>query len=274
MSSYAEFLAENGASPDDIKLLDTPVARKAHDKMVAAAADAKRRSDDIINKNREWAEQVENQNQAYLRERDTAKIEAAAASARLKAAQDLGLMEVAERLEPGSTQPKPGETPAFDPKLLENYVNRDTLLQVAEQEGNAIATVQDIAYEHALLFGNDQSKRINFRALRQEAKERKVPFEKLWEERFNVPAAREARAAKEKSEYEARIATDAITKYKSEHPETNPLMAVPTISRTPFTNHAPSASDASKPWLKSEGEREQARIAKVLPKLEQLGQVN
>jgi hypothetical protein len=274
MSSYAEFLAENGASPDDIKLLDTPIARKAHDKMVAAAADAKRRSDDIIAKNNEWRDTVEAQNQTYLRERDTALATAAAESARLKKLQELGLLAVAENLEPGSTTPKPGETPAFDPKTLERYVDRDTLLQVAEQEGNAIATVQDIAYEHALLFGNDPSKRINFRALRQEAKERKVPFEKLWEERFNVPAAREARAAKEKSEYEARIATDAVTKYKSEHPETNPLMAVPTISRTPFTNHAPSASDASKPWLKSDAERSMARVAKVLPKLEQLGQVN
>jgi hypothetical protein len=274
MSSYAEFLAENGASPDDIKLLDTPVARKAHDKMVAAAAEAKRRSDDIIAKNNEWRDTVEAQNQTYLRERDTALATAAAESARLKKLQELGLLQVAENLEPGSTQPKPGETPAFDPKTLERYVDRDTFLGAVDQEGNAIALVQDIASEHQLLFGNDPSKRLNWRAMRAEAKERKMNVEQLWMEKYNVPSARTALAAKEKSEYEARIAADAITKYKSEHPETNPLMAVPTISRTPFTGRVPSASDASKPWLKSEGEREQARIAKVLPKLEQLGQVN
>jgi hypothetical protein len=272
--TYAEYLRENGASEDDIKLLDTPVARKAHDKMVATAADAKRRSDDIIAKNNEWRDTVEAQNQTYLRERDTALANAAAESARLKKLQDLGLLAVAENLEPGSTTPRAGETPAFDPKTLDRYVDRDTFLGAVEQEGSAIALVQDIASEHALLFGNDPTKRLNFRALRTEAKDRKMNVEALWMEKFGVPAARATLAAKEKSEYESRIAADAITKYKSEHPETNPLLAVPTISRTPFSGRVPSASDATKPWLKSDAEREQSRIAKVLPKLEQLGQVN
>jgi hypothetical protein len=275
--TYAEFLAQQGASAEEIKILDTPVARKAYEKMEAAtseAAAARKRAEEKYAQNVEWGKEVEKLNQGYLKERDTAVIEAAKANAAFQKMQELGLLQVAENLEPGSTQPKPGETPAFDPKTLERYVDRDTFLGAVDQEGNAIALVQDIASEHQLLFGNDPSKRLNWRAMRAEAKERKMNVEQLWMEKYNVPSARTALAAKEKSEYEARIASDAITKYKSEHPETNPLMAVPTISRTPFTGRVPSASDASKPWLKSEGEREQARLAKVLPKIEQMGPVN
>lgn len=273
--TFAELLAENGASPEDIKLLDTPVARKAFDKQqaqVAAAIEAQRKADDLVKRNQQWATEVETQNQAYLRERDSAKIEAAAAAARIAKMGELGLIEVAERMEPGSTKITP-EPNGFDPKTLEGYVDRNTFLSAVEQEGNAIATVQDIAYEHAALFGNDPSKRLNFRALRQEAKERKVPFEKLWEERFGVPAARETRAAKEKSEYEARIKAEAVTEYKSAHPETNPLMATPRISSTPFTARVVSAAE-KQPWQRSDAERENSRMNKAVAALDKAGLVN
>jgi|ERR1700733_249875 len=274
--SYAEFLAENGATPDEIKVLDMPAARKAFDKqqaLVAAASEERQKAADLIRKNQEWATQVETQNQTYLKERDSALVKSAADAARLTKMQELGLIEVAERMEPGSTTPKPNETPAFD---ASKYVDRDTLMQVAEREGDAIATAQDIAWEHAQLFGNDPTKRLNFRDLRKEAVARKVPVESLWMERYGVQAARDKRAADDRAAHEKKIADEAITRYKSEHPETNPLMAVPTISRTPFTGKIPSAtgSDIRQPWLKSDAERENARVSKVLPKLESLGAVN
>jgi hypothetical protein len=272
--TYAEFLAENGATPDEIKVLDVPAARKAYEKqqsLVAAAAAEQQKAADLVKRNQTWAQEVETQNQTYLRERDSARIDAAAAAARIAKMAELGLIEVAEKIEPGSTKTAATEG-TFDPKVLEPYVTRDTLLSVAEQEGNAIATVQDIAYEHQLLFGSDPAKRLNFRALRQEAKERKVPFEQLWSEKYNVPAARDARAAKEKSEYETRIAAEAVTKWRSEHPETNPMLATPTISRTPFTGAVPSSA-AKQPWQRSDAEKEQSRQAKVMTSLEKQGLV-
>jgi hypothetical protein len=274
--TYAEFLLENGATADEIKILDTPVARKGYERMYAlaeAAAVEKQKAADLVKRNQEWATQVETQNQAYLRERDSAKVEAAAAAARIAKMGELGLIEIAERIEPGSVTPKPGETPAFDPKLLEPYVTRDTLMQVAEREGDAIATVQDITSEHMLLFGNDPTKRLNFRAMRKEAQDRKISVEALWQEKYNVGAAREAFAAKEKSEYEKRIAEDAVKKYRSEHPESNPLLGQPVISRMPFTT-PPSASTAKQPWLKSDAEREMARTGKAVAALEAKGLVH
>jgi len=162
--TYAEFLLENGATADEVKVLDVPAARRAFEKQQAAVAEAaaeRQKAADLIARNRDWATQVETQNQQYLRERDTAQIEAAKAAAAFKKMQDLGLIEVAERLEPGSVQPKAGETPAFDPKVLERYVDRDTLMAVAEREGDAIATAQDISFEHQQLFGGDATKPIH-----------------------------------------------------------------------------------------------------------------
>lgn len=270
--TLAEMLIENGASPEDVKLLDTPVARKAFEKQQAIAIEAKRKADEVIAANREWATQVETQNQTYLRERDSASVEAAAYKARIAKMQELGLIEIAEKMEPGSTAPKPGETPAFDPKLLEKYVDRDTLMAVAEREGDAIATAQDISFEHAQLFGNDPAKRLNFRELRKEAVARKIPVESLWMERYGVQAAREAAVAKAETEKLARLQKEWETKYKSEHPETNPLLGPGVISKTPFAGRVLSGADPkTQPWNRSDAEKENARVAKGIAGLEKAG---
>lgn len=276
--TYAEYLAECGASADEIKILDTAVARKAFERQLAKVAEAdaeKQKAADLIKRNQTWATEVETQNQQYLKERDTAQVEAAAATARLKKMQELGLIEVAEKLEPGSTKTEPVTAPGvFDPKLLEPYVTRETLLQVAEKEGDAIAIAQDISFEHQQLFGNDPTKRLNFRDLRREAVARKIPVEALWMEKYNVQAARDAAAAKAQAERDRKIAEEAVTKYKSEHSATNPLTAVPTISRSPFTERPASAGMGDKrvqPWQRPDAEKENARLSKVLPNLEKQG---
>jgi hypothetical protein len=275
MATYAEFLAENGATADEIKLLDTPVARKAFEKQAAAAAEAMRKSAEVIRQNNEWREQVETQNQTYLRERDSAKIEAAKAEAAYKKMQELGLVEVAERLEPGSVTPRSGETPAFDPKVLEPYVTRETLMQVAEREGEGIASQADIIYEHYQLFGTDPSKRPNFRELRREAVARKVPMEQVWMEKYGVQAARDAKSAESKAAYEAKIAAEAVSKYKSEHPESNPLLGPGLPSSSPFAGRVLSGADPkSQPWNRSDAEKENARVAKGLQGLEKAGLVH
>src|ERR1700690_2525315 len=95
--TFAELLKSQGATDEDIKLLDTPVARKAHESLmaqVAAAAEEKARAADVIKRNQEWAQQVETQNQQYLKERDSAKVEAAAAAARITKMGELGLIEI------------------------------------------------------------------------------------------------------------------------------------------------------------------------------------
>ena len=268
MANYAEFLKSEGATDEDVKLLDTPLARKAFDKQQAlvAAADAKRES--VVKANEVWAQQVEADNQRYLKERDSAKIEAAAAAARIAKMGELGLIEVAERMEPGSTKPPAATDPAaFD---ASKYVTNDVLLSVAEREGDAIAIAQDISFEHQQLFGGDAAKRLNFRELRREAIARKIPVESLWMEKYGVQAARDSRSAADRAAHEKKIADEAITRYKSEHPESNPMLQSPRISSTPFVT-PPSASTERQPWLKSDGEKEHARLNKVLQSLQSQG---
>ena len=77
---------------------------------------------------------------------------------------------------------------------------------------------------------------------RKEAVARKVPVESLWMEKYGVQAARDKRSTEDRAAHEKKVGEEAVTKYRSEHPETNPLMAVPTISRTPFTGKIPSST--------------------------------
>jgi hypothetical protein len=140
-------------------------------------------------------------------------------------------------------------------------------MAVAEREGDAIAIAQDIAYEHRQLFPD---KPLNFRELRREAVSRKMPVESLWMERYSVQAARDTKAAADKATEKAKIETDAVTKYKSENPQTNPMLQQPRISSTPFIT-PPSASTEKQPWLKSDAEKDNARLNKVLTSLQSQG---
>ena len=277
--TYAEFLKSQGATDDEVKILDTPVARKAYEKMEAVTAKAEQK----YKENLEWKTLVEEQNAKLMKERDTALVDSAKAAAAFTKMQELGLIEIAEKMEPGSVTPKQGETPAFDPKTLEKYVDRDTLMAVAEREGDAIAIAQDIAFEHRQLFPD---KPLNFRELRREALARRgadgrpMSVEAYWEEKYGVRAAREAAAAKAQSDREAKIAADAVAKYKSENSTTNPFTAPAAASRTPFTGRVPSApgaatgGDQRQPWQKSDAEREQSRLSKVMTHLSESGIVN
>jgi len=277
--TYAEFLKSQGATDDEVKILDTPVARKAYEKMEAVTAKAEQK----YKENLEWKTLVEEQNAKLMKERDTALVDSAKAAAAFTKMQELGLIEIAEKMEPGSVTPKQGETPAFDPKTLEKYVDRDTLMAVAEREGDAIAIAQDIAFEHRQLFPD---KPLNFRELRREALARRgadgrpMSVEAHWEEKYDVRAARAAAAAKAQSDREAKIAADAVAKYKSENSTTNPFTAPAAASRTPFTGRVPSApgaatgGDQRQPWQKSDAEREQSRLSKVMTHLSESGIVN
>jgi len=267
--TYAEFLRAQGATEEDIKVLDHPVARKAWEKSQADAAAATAAAKQLEADTRKWYDETIIPSQEKLqRERDTAVANAAAERARVKALQDQGLLEVAEAdaAAKAAATASGATPPSFDPS---KYVTQDTLLQVAEKEGDAIAIAQDIAAEHSYLFGNDSAKKLVFRDLRREAVQRKLSVEQVWMERFGVQAAREARAkadrdaeiAKWKSEGAKEKETELVSKYGN--PDTRPAVS----STNPFTNRIPSGSgqpDVIHPWQRSETEREMSRIQKAL----------
>lgn len=266
MATYAEFLKSQGATDEDVKLLDTPLARKAHDTMqaqVTEATETQRRANQHFKDMEEWHKGVEAINIKLATERDSANVERAGAIAKLKAAQEAGLITLAEIAEPGSSTPRAGETPAFD---ASKYVDRDMLLQVAAQEGDAIATFADIQSEHHELFGT----RINARELRKEAISRRIPVEQLWMEKYGVAAKRtEVAAAKTKAHEDSirlaarkEVETEMASKYA------NPLTAPPRASENPFSTRPPSVGEAAaQPWNLSDSARSNARLQKVMTKI-------
>jgi hypothetical protein len=197
--TYSEYLAANGATPEEIKLLDVPVARKAFER---AEADRLKAETDATNLRKWYEEEAAPAYKTMEQKMIEARADAARNAELVKAAQDQGLLEVAARagIDPKDLA-KPGATPgpgAFD----EEKFFRDKVLPLAQQEGDAIALVQDIAFEHSRLFPD---RPLNFRELRREAQSQRKSLEALWMEKYNVVAAREARSAAEKKAHEDNI---------------------------------------------------------------------
>lgn len=270
MSTYAEYLKANGATDEDLKVLVTPVTEKAFAAQVKAVADAQAKITASEAQTRKWYDdQVVPNMTALQKKADAAAMREAAAIAQLKVAQEAGLIEVAATQD-GIKPAAAATTPDFD---ASKYVTNDTLMQVAQQEGDAIAIAQDIAAEHSILF---PGQRLSFRDLRKDAVARKVSVEQVWREKYNVDAARETKSATDKAAYEAKLRNEGAEEARKKFAETsgvNPALGFAQPSRTPFTGRNPAATtsaDGNKivhPWDRTDAEREQARQAPVVQRL-------
>lgn len=273
MATYAEFLKANGATDDEVKLLDVPAARKAYDIQVKAAADAERARADAEAKATDaaakiaaydkWYTEVAEPTAADLKAKhDVAVAEAAAERARTKALQEAGLLKLEEKTTAAATSSTAAD--AFDPKKY-NLVTGDILRAVADKEGEAIAVMADIAEEHRELTGT----RINARELRKEALAAGKSVEEHWMQKYGIAALREKKAAESKSAYEKKIAEDAVAKYRSEHE--NPLTRPGAPSSNPWTNTAAkkTGTDNVIPWQGNLDQRSNDRVNKALQNLQQ-----
>lgn len=259
--NYAQYLKSLGATDEDIKILDTPIARKAWEQQQAAVATAEQARADAIAR----ATAIEKANQDWYNndilpkytqtEADmvAAKAEADRAKTVIRemAKRDAALAQVAKdmgyNVESNTPPPNaPPNTPAgFDPS---KFVTTDLLVQTAEREGDAIAIAQDIAYEHSRLFPDQP---LNFRELRKEAVASRKSVEQLWLEKFHVPEARQKQADARRAADEARIREDERKKVEAEwagkygDPNLRPLVP----SSSPFTTRAADTTRAGKqPW--------------------------
>lgn len=247
--TYAEYLKSQGASEEDIKLLDHPLARKAYtesqDKLAAAEAARTAAVTDVQNFQK-WHDDIANP--AYIKMQNeliAAKGNEARAAAALKAAQEQGLIEVAANAGYVTEPPAANGAPAgFDPS---KFVTQERLQEVAAIEGDAIALAQDIAYEHRILFPD---KTINFRELRKEAMAARKPVEQFWQEKYGVIAARQARLDADKSAYETRLRKEGADAKALElasqygNPETRPLA----VSRSPLIPRTEGPRTGKQPW--------------------------
>jgi hypothetical protein len=255
MATYAEYLKSQGASEEEIKILDTAIARKAYERLEAsvvanheeAVKQAKIATDYQANVN-EWFDKHDKEFKTVESSLIAAKANEARAVAALRTAHERGMIDVAKDLgynfdQPNAPVKKEEGAPALD---ASKYFTKDDILAIATKESEAIAIMSDIAAEHVYLFGAPLR---SARELRAEAVKRNLPLEQVWMEKFGVAKARtdrEAADTKAKEDVLRKQITEQVTAEfasKYANPDTRPLES----SRSPFAPR-PAVNREKAPW--------------------------
>lgn len=266
--TYAEYLKSQGATDEDIKLLDTPLARKGYDQMQAATAAAETRAakaeTDRVNDRKvieKWRdEQVLPEYAKMQNELVTSKANEAKARAAVQALQSQGLIDVAKDLG-YDTPPAPNAPPANTPAGFDasKYATADQIRTTLDSAGDGLAALQDIVMEHAQLFPD---KPLRVRELRKSAVAAGKSVEQYWLDTYGVPAARDARATADKTAYETRLREEgrkeAAAEYSSLYgnPDARPLVP----SSNPFTPNVGKGRE-KQPW--EVGDRSNDRVQRA-----------
>jgi hypothetical protein len=269
--SYADFLKEQGASEDEVKLLDTAPARKAYnalmDKAEADAALAAKAKTDLDAYDKWYQDEAVPAYKKMEGDLTVAKANEARAATAIRTMQERGLIDVAKDL--GYDPDKPPAPPAnpalptgFDPS---KYVTSDVLMQVAEKEGDAIAIAQDIAFEHSRLFPD---RPLNFRELRKEAVAAKKPVEQLWKEKYGVDAARAAKAKSEQDTRDAKLREEGAAAERAKYANAaNPDLRSPATSNSPFIPRKEGDRAGKQPWDLNENDTASSRVRNATTKV-------
>ena len=277
--TWAEHLKANGATAEEITLLDTAPARRAFDKQMAdqqAALDAAaaKSVEDMTAYRATMSDWYENkvtpENDAFKAEAATAKAnEARAKAAFLAAAQrDESLKQVAINM--GWTvdgTPPANNPPANTPLALDTskYFTKDEVIGALTREGDVIMLAQDIAAEHAVLF---PGQRLNFRELGNEARAKKKDLQAYWEEKYKVSDARAAQTAAATKANEDKIRAEERSKVESEMASRygNPMLRPPMPSNSPFAKAIINSAETKQPWERPDrvGDRVQRATERVM----------
>jgi hypothetical protein len=253
--TWAEHLRANGATAEEVTLLDTPAARKAFDAtqsaIATATADAETARTKLTNYDKWYNEQALPAYQKMEREKTLAAGEAGRARAVIRAAaeQDESMREVAKTLGYDVDEPparKKDEPPPVD---TSKFLTADQLPPLFEKVGENLAALEDMVMEHASLFGNDPSKRLRVAELRREAVAAGKTINEYWQTKFNVPAARAEQERKAKEAAENAIRADERKKVELEWAAkyANPDTRIAMPSNSPFAPR-PAANREKQPW--------------------------
>lgn len=211
----------------------------------------------------------------------TARKKQAELEAQLKAAQDYGLLKVADGQDKGNppVNPNPNPNPSPDSSLdASKFVSVDEFNNTRAAFGSAIAMAQDIADDHRELFGTRLPGGVT--KLREEyqdavsSRRYRGSLQQFWEEKYKVADKRNEIAAKSRQDEIDKAVADAKSKWISE--QSNPMTRTPSSSRNPFvartaTTTAPDGktvtAPVSKPWERNESERSGQRVSKFTGKV-------
>lgn len=256
--TYAEFLRSQGATDEDVKVLDTTIGRKAFEAQQAqvaaeaariraeadtAVADYKKKADD-------WYETVAQPNITKAQQDAT---KAAAEAARLRSlvasSTDEGLKAVAKEmgytLEGGGNPPK---TPSGEENKIDTskFVTLENISGALNEAGGNLARMQDMVLEHMQLF---PGQRLNVTKLREEAIAAKKSIYDFWEQKYKVSDARAAAEAAATKAREDAIRKEERDKVVAEYADraANPNLAPGSSSSNVFVPRAAAGREKA-PW--------------------------
>ena len=268
---YSEFLKSQGASDEDIKILDTPIAARAFAKMEADRDEAIANATQLDKQYKTYQDQVQSwytendaKNKKLQEEVVTTRANEAKARAAILAIQEQGLGDIAEGLGYKVEPPKNNNTaPEFD---ASKYIARDEFMKIADGIGSNLAALEDMVMEHKQLFP-DTPLRVS--DLRREAIAANKTVPQYWEEKYRVSAARESSAkaardaeiAKWKSEGAKEKETELVSRMGN--PDTRPLVP----SRNPFTPRKDDSLRAKQPWDHADGKLSNDRVLRATQNL-------
>src|ERR1700693_3632845 len=185
MSKYGEFLKAQGASEDEIKILDTAVAARAYDKMqsdlVAATAARDKLDTDFKayeGKVQTWYDENDAKLRAMQNKVIVSESEAQRAKAAILKAQEEGLIDIAKDLGYTIEPPKKVVEGAPDGFDASKFVTLEQFQTVADGIGGNLAALEDMVMEHKQLFP-DVPLRVS--ALRAEALAANKTVAQYWE---------------------------------------------------------------------------------------------
>src|SRR5580765_486326 len=267
--TYAEYLKANGATEDEIKVLDTAVSRRAFDKSQADAEEARAAAAKLEETMKNYETRVNQwytENDAKLKQVQNQAVTSAAEAARAKAAlleaQRQGMVDVAKDL--GYEAEPPKQQPA---QLDDRYLSREAFAAAGETFAANLAGLLDAANEHARLFPGTP---FNADQLRREAQASGKTLLPYWEEKYKVREAREQAAQKQRDAEIAKWKQEGAKEKETElisrlgNPELRPLVP----SKSPFAVRPDDKLRAdNQPWNKSETQLQNDRITRASQKL-------
>jgi hypothetical protein len=266
MSKYGDYLKSMGATEEEIKVLDTPVAARAYDKQIEDSQAVLAKQEEVMKNYESRVQSWYAENDAKLKQVQNQSIAEAARAAKAEAAlmeaQKQGLLDVAKDLGYSTEPVKPAVTAPDD-----RYLTMDKFQQAGDAFAANLAGLLDAANEHARLFPGQP---FNAEQLRREAQAAGKTLLPYWEEKFKVRDAREQAAAKQRdaeiAKWKAEGAKEKETELVSRfgNPETRPMQP----SKNPFAVRPDDKlRNDNQPWNKSETQLQNDRVSRAAQRL-------
>ena len=276
-----EILLARGYTEEDLKGMETLLKDtkfcSAIESEASEADTHKAKADElqeVVDSDTEWYQKtcVPEMDKMAEKVADAAAAQAAA-EARLKTMQEVGLKRIASQ-DGGDPAPVPDLADnTVVPKVLkadDRYVTKESFGEAYTKVGDVIMDAQDIAEDHKELFG----KRIpggmsQLRADYQGAISRERyqgSIRDFWEKKYKVDDRKSEMSTEQAAEHEKKIREDERTKTLSELG--NPMTRSPVLSSNPFTKRVGDDGKTvdNKPWDRNDAERSGTRVSKFTGK--------